>query len=109
MHLLTMEALKTYWEHLQDDGVLALHVSNRFLDVKPVVTRIADELMLKVVYIKNRDSDRNVSSASWMILTNNEEFLENKRLGRDRRKTPLRGPLWTDDFSSLFEVIRSRD
>ena len=109
MHLLTMEALATYWKHLREDGILALHVSNRFLNVKPVVRRFADELKLKVAYIKNRDSGRSVDAASWMIMTNNERFMGNRQVVRDRRELPPRGPLWTDDFSSLFEVIKPSD
>jgi hypothetical protein len=109
MHLLTVEAFATYLRHLQDDGILTLHLSNRFLNVKPVVRRIADELNLRVVYIKNRSSSRSVSSSSWMIVTSNEEFLDNEKLNRDQRKLPDSGPLWTDDFSSLFEVIKSLD
>jgi hypothetical protein len=52
-----------------------LHVSNRFLDVKPVVRRLAVEMNKEVIYIKNRDRDsRSVGGASWMIMTDNKVY-----------------------------------
>ena len=108
IHLLTIQALQTYQAHLKKDGILALHVSNRFIDVKPVVRRLAQELNLHVFYIKNPDRlDRSVGSSSWMIMTRNDEFLQIEQLYENERDLPSIGPLWTDDFSSLFELIKT--
>jgi len=107
IHLLTKEALVTYWRHLREDGILALHVSNRFLDLKPVVRRLAEDLGHDVLYIKNKDRDsRHVDSASWMLMTSNDVFLRQEAVHHDERDVPPPGPLWTDDFSSLFELIK---
>jgi hypothetical protein len=107
IHLLTREALETYWQHLQSDGILALHVSNRFLDVKPVVHRLAIDMGKEIIYTKNQDRDsRSIGSASWMIMTNNHEFMALTEVHEDERELPAPGPQWTDDFSRLFNVLR---
>ena len=108
IHLLTREAVALYFEHLREDGILAMHVSNRFLDVKPVVVRLARELGHEVVYAKNKDRDsRGVDGASWMIMTSNMRFLADREVRRYERDLPEPGPLWTDDFSSVFDLIET--
>jgi len=107
LHLLTKEALDIYWRHLGEDGVLALHVSNRFLDIKPVVRRLALEMKKELIYTKNKTRNRrSVSGASWMIMSNNKGFMSLKEVHKYERKLPALGPLWTDDFSSLFDVLK---
>jgi hypothetical protein len=107
IHLLTRQALETYWRHLRDDGILALHVSNRFLDTKPVVHRLALDLGRRLIYVKNEEREsRGVDGASWLLMTNNEQFLAKSEVHEDERDLPAAGPLWTDDFSSLFELLK---
>src|SRR5207247_3606543 len=57
MHLLTREAIEVYLQHLNDDGILAVHISNRYLDLKPVVRAIGQHFELANVFIDADDSD----------------------------------------------------
>ena len=110
MHLLTMEAVQLYLDHLQDDGVLAFHVTNRYVDLLPVVQRLADEVGMRALYVENHSStSRMVSSADWVLLSRNLDFLDREVVRADEEPMPPAGPLWTDDFSSLFEVVELED
>jgi hypothetical protein len=110
IHLLTHESLQIYLAHLAEGGILAMHVSNLYIDVKPVVHRLALELGLELVYSKNRDVERfAVDGTSWMLLTNNRDFLAQPSVHRYERIPPSPGPLWTDDYSSVFSLLRLDD
>jgi SAM-dependent methyltransferase len=107
VHLLTREANRIYWQHLKPDGILLAHVSNRHLDLIPVVRGLAidAEKQLRLVTVQSEDTNTNTGSA-WAILTDNEAFLAAAamRNAPDARERP--SLLWTDDFSSLWHVIR---
>jgi hypothetical protein len=106
VHLITKEAIELYWQHLNSDGVLALHISNRVVDLSPVVTRIAEALGYKVLLIKNKANDlRHTNRATWMLMTNNPAFLRQVVSLNKHTYLPDAGPLWTDDFSSVYEVL----
>ena len=86
LHLLTLESLQTYLPHLKGNGILALHVANRFVDLLPIVRRLGD-------------------AADWVLLTRNQAFLDLAIVREDEEPMPAPGPLWTDDISSLWEVV----
>jgi hypothetical protein len=108
VHLLTREAVDIYLRHLADDGVLAFHVTNTYLDLIPVVYRLAEAHGLEVAHISTEsDWDLAQYGADWMLLTRNAELLESLRPSAaadppDRKS----GPLWTDDYSSLYEILQ---
>ncbi|MCC6573778.1 MAG: fused MFS/spermidine synthase [Planctomycetes bacterium] len=109
VHLLTREAFELYFKHLAPDGVLAVHISNRHLDLKPVVYGLAREFKYKTSYISNPSNDYfGVSGSHWVLVTRNEELLANEEL-REAEEFPevkLDGVrLWTDDFSNLLQVM----
>jgi hypothetical protein len=107
IHLLTMESLSMYWRHLKPDGILAIHVTNRFVDLVPVVVRLATELGKPVVYLENEDDeDRGVDSSDWMLMTSNRGLLEHDDVAANANEIPPPGPLWTDDFSSIFTLLK---
>ena len=88
------------------NGVLAIHISNRYLDLAPVVRGLADYLKLKVLRIDSEsDADRDIYGASWMLLTNNEKLLAALAplAAKDHSAPSL---LWTDDFSNLFQILK---
>ena len=106
IHLLTQESFQTYFRHLQPDGILALHVTNRYVDLIPIVARLAEAVGMHAIYIENYSSDsRFVDSTDWVLLTNNQAFLHTEAVHQDEEPMPTPGPLWTDDFSSIFEVV----
>jgi hypothetical protein len=109
LHLLTLESVRTYLAHLEEGGILALHVSNRYVDLLPVVMRLADETGQSAVYVATPgDRGRVVEPSEWVLMTRNQAFLDLEIVRESRRPTPPPGPLWTDDFSSLFSSVRAR-
>ena len=107
VHLLTEEAFVLYWQHLKSDGVLALHITNRHLDLTDVVRQLALKIAKQVLHIENLGG-RRTSPNEWVIMTSNSEFLdiiEDKKVA----KTWLHDPkpiFWSDDFSNLFDIIK---
>jgi hypothetical protein len=106
-HLLTKEAFQLYGTHLKPGGVLALHVSNRYLRLLPVVARLAGELGLRSLVVDvDRGEDWALSSL-WVLLSKDPESLRIE-VPKDDASTltpDLEGPLWTDEFTSLWGLV----
>ena len=107
IHLLTREAFAVYLRHLRPDGVLAVHTSNRYLDLVPVLLAHADHFGLAAAVI---DSDEDeimlIDAATWVLLSRDSELLESGDLGAAAAGTVSeRRCHWTDDFSDLLEVL----
>jgi len=108
IHLLTKEAFELYFKHLKKDGILAIHISNRYLKLENVVYGIASSLNKKIIYIKTRKKRRKrVSRSTWILITDNEAFINNRKVTKyiSRRPKTLEKVLWTDDFSNLVRVL----
>ena len=109
MHLLTLECLRLFRDHLKPDGILCLHISNRFLDLSGVARGIAQELGYECVMIdSDEDSTEGRDYSSWAILTTNQEFLDTPAVSEAIRPwNDKDGPLiiWTDDYGSLWQAI----
>jgi hypothetical protein len=110
VHLLTREALELYFQKLSDDGILALHISNRYLSLEPVLGNLADDLHLAGLVEYDPDFDRypGKRASQWVILANRMKDFGN--LTRDPRwKLLQRRPevgVWTDDYSNLLGVFK---
>ena len=108
IHLLTREAFELYLRHLRPHGVLAIHVSNKYLDLEPVVRAAATSLTLSTATIVNTaDEPNEIYTATWVLLT------------RDPLDLPAQSPVivwskvprknlrpWTDDYSNLLEILK---
>ncbi|MFV1966667.1 MAG: spermidine synthase, partial [Pirellulaceae bacterium] len=108
-HLLTKEAFEEYFRHLDPQGVVAVHVSNRDLDLVPVVGGIAKHFAIPVMIIESTD-DGEVGEAGsdWMLMTRNEEFLQEPMVvgvAEEVQGTYTPIPLWTDQYSNLLEIL----
>jgi SAM-dependent methyltransferase len=110
VHLLTAEALALYLRHLKPDGVIAIHISNRYLDLQPVVERLADHHGLAVACISDDPTDDWWQySTTWMLLTKSLPFLaKSEILGVTEAPPPDRrpAPLWTDDQANLYSILK---
>jgi SAM-dependent methyltransferase len=109
IHLLTREAFATYFRHLKPDGVLAIHVTNRFLDLPPVVKAAADSFgrATRIVSIEG-DPDRLVFRSSWMLVSADPAFFDRPQLRGVAAEVPARPgfAVWRDDYSSVFAVLK---
>ena len=110
-HLITREAVQLFRKHLAKGGILAYHVSNRYLDLSPVLGRIAAEEKMTALQIDDYkgigDSNPIKSPSTWVLLADDAETLESLRpFGKDPEEKP-EWRTWTDDYHNLFQVIRS--
>jgi spermidine synthase len=109
MHLLTTEALQTYESRLARDGILAFHISNRHIHLRPVVARLARDrrLMALVQFDPTVDMTRGYTASDWVLMARNPAALE--RFRRDSRWKPLEADAkraWSDDFSNIWTELR---
>jgi hypothetical protein len=108
VHLLTLQAFELYFQQLQPGGVLAVHITNRYLNLKPVVQAAAARLNKEAVSIDSRAGrDNGVYHATWILLGSRAGFLgrDDIRQAGQPLPPPLHPQLWTDDFSSLFPLL----
>ncbi len=111
VHLLTREAFELYFRHLRPDGVVAVHVSNRYLDLKPVVERVATSLGRRAFMVETEDNDETTCfGTTWVLVTSNDNMLARPEFQRAGRLIPPQTWLriWTDDYSNLYDVLKLR-
>ena len=108
VHLLTKEAFEIYLQHLNPNGILAINITNRHLDLQPVVVKAAKEFGLAYAIIGHDGDGMESSSSTWFILTQNHEFIENPQISLRRlaiENIPEDFKMWTDDYSNLFKSL----
>jgi SAM-dependent methyltransferase/MFS family permease len=107
VHLITLEALQIYEKHMKPGGVIAFHVSNRFLDLKPVVQQLAEKRGLHVAWVHDTYEDGGTSS-DWILLTKDKTFLLKPEIVEHTEIIVPRPEwrLWTDDFNNLLQVLK---
>jgi hypothetical protein len=107
VHMLTKQAFALYFEHLQPAGVLAVHISNQYLNLKPVVQAAAAALHKRAIVIDNPgDKAHGVFRSTWVLLGNGVGYLGQQEIESSGQRLPsAAGQLWTDDFSSLFSIL----
>jgi hypothetical protein len=105
VHLLTREAFVTYLETLRPGGLIAVNISNRHLDLGPVVAGVAAELGLDAVQAFGPGTADGATPSRWAMLAPDAESLAELRAG-DWDELPERRVLWTDQRSALWQVVR---
>ena len=108
VHLITREALAVYLRHMKPGGVIAFHVTNRFLHLAPVVKRIAGEHDLQVALIADDAEDSDLARTDWVLVTREKALIERPEIAEftsEIENIPgLR--VWTDDFNNLFRILK---
>lgn len=115
VHLLTKEAFTIYERHLKTNGMIAVHISNKRLNLDPVIANIAREFHYKLVVVDSAaPKDKPwLMSASWALLAreaSGEKIINEPAIQLASRPPLTNGvsiPLWTDDFASLFQILRT--
>jgi hypothetical protein len=112
VHLITREALAVYLKHTGEDGIVAFHVSNRFLELVPVVARIAKENGAHAVLVRDDpddDEDSRRSRTDWVLVSRDAKALERAAIVKAGAEAPKDHPewrTWTDDYSNLVQILR---
>lgn len=103
-HLLTREAMDIYLRRLRPDGALLIHISNRYLNLAPVVRGLAAYGGLNAVRVDTVERTEDRLATEWMILTNNPGLLA--ELAPAATPVENRQILWTDESNDLFRILR---
>jgi hypothetical protein len=111
IHLLTREAFATYKRQTRRNGVIAVHVSNRSLNLEPVLFNLAREFGYGAQVLQTRISNEleGILPSTWILLSQTPSFTEalaHEATARGPMLTSLNVPLWTDDYNGLFPVMR---
>ncbi len=110
IHLLTREAYQVYLKHLKPSGVLAVHISNRYLNLAPVVAQAMQDIGWHGVIVDDDGSSQPYYSGStWTVLARDESFFHDRNF-----QAPEISPLepqpgfraWTDDFSNIIKILK---
>ncbi len=112
VHLLTQEAFMIYERHVKTNGIIAVHVTNRGLDLEPVVLNVARQFDYRTVVIEYAATPDQwwISPSAWMLLSRNGENFDStaiREIGRPAQTNPMNIRPWTDDYASLFQILRS--
>jgi spermidine synthase len=98
VHLMTKEAFGIYFRLLRDGGVLAIHLTNRYIDLDPVVDALAVAFQKRVTHIHSQANPaQHILDADWALISGHED-------SPPASAQPQR--LWTDDYSNLFRVLK---
>jgi hypothetical protein len=109
VHLLTREAFELYLRHLKPNGVIAVHITNRYLNLAPVVERVAQEFKLATTRIyRGDDNVYGRYHTDYVVLSRDQAFIaaHPPQLPEDAKKIDV--PLWTDHLHNLFQILQRR-
>jgi SAM-dependent methyltransferase len=108
LHLITAQATAIYKRHLAPGGVIAFHVTNRFVDLVPVVAAVAQANGLAAVEFSDDGKAGAASASDWLLLTHDAALLARPELARfGRPVAPRTGwRLWTDDYANVAQALR---
>jgi hypothetical protein len=109
VHLITREAIEVYMRHLAPGGLLAVHISNRFLDLKPVLANIAATLGLTARNVSDSPADNQPGSMTdWVLIAADESAFGDELLAvSEPLEASPQFSIWTDHFNNLLNVLKS--
>lgn len=108
VHLLTREAFQLYFKHLKPDGFLVIHISNRYLNLQPVVARVVEAIGKHAVFVEDPgNTEEEFFGTDMVVVANTREALETPLLKEfPPPVTEANVLLWTDDYSNLFRIMK---
>lgn len=109
VHLITREAIELYRRHVQDNGAIVFHISNRYLDLNGVVRQLADAIGWQAVRVVDEPPESSyLYRSDWVVITRNERLLQTLRTEAQAETVPAVAGrrIWTDDYNNLFEVLK---
>jgi hypothetical protein len=109
VHLLTREAAALYLRHLKPGGVLALHISNNFLNLAPLIRGVFAGSNAAIRVVQNPPApDEGVLFSEWVLVTANQQFLQIPEVAAVAQTVPLNPKVipWADDYSNILPILR---
>jgi hypothetical protein len=109
LHLLTTEAIALYKKHLAADGIIAVHVSNQYLNLAPEIAQLAIASNMQSRLIERPPDDvTGAYRSTWVLLSNSPTFFNRPEVAAVAQETPTTPRLrpWTDDYSSLLPILQ---
>ncbi len=108
VHLLTREALAVYRRHMKPDGVIAFHVSNRFLSLAPVVRQLAEDQQMHAVLVTDSQAEAPLLKTDWVLVSADQNMLLRPIIAAAGAEAPIISGLgtWTDDSNNLFRILK---
>lgn len=108
-HLLSLEAFELYLSHLADDGVIAVNISNRYLDLLPVLVQVQKAYGLEMAHIQSKGDMKISANAQWVLLSRDKKFMQQPAIANvnSLQQQFVRNIRpWTDDYSNLLSVLK---
>jgi len=110
IHLLTKEAFEIYLKHTNPDGIIAVHISNRNINLKPVLMKVAQHFNFTAKIIEvDRDLKNYSLISTWVLLSADPEQLDSeevKQKASTKKINIYNQRLWTDDYSNIFKILK---
>jgi spermidine synthase len=109
VHLVTREAFQLYFRHIKPGGYIVVHISNKYLDLEPVLAAIARDLgKTAMTFETNEDESGNCFGTTYVVFANGREAFRHPAFddaGAPAKPDPkIRA--WTDDYSNLFRLLK---
>jgi protein-L-isoaspartate O-methyltransferase len=109
VHLITRQAMQLYKKHLAEGGVVAFHISNRYLDLTPVVQQLANDVgMVALRVVDDPESGSYLYRSDWVLVTGNKAFAETLQKNEIGLPIPVGRAIspWTDDYNNLLQILK---
>jgi len=107
-HLLTIEAMNVYLRHMNESGIIAYHVTNRFLDLPPLIKELAKHLDLHSVLISDKNDNPLLRDTDWVLVSRSINLLNQESIRN--RTTDIKNVKglqpWSDNFNNLFTILK---
>ena len=109
-HLLTLEAMKTYFGHLKNDGILAVHITNHYLNLEPVMAAAAEHFgKIAIAFdLQPETTDEYCRHSVWVLLLSPARLaMLSESVKSGRKLAPQKNfRAWTDSFSNLLTILK---
>jgi len=104
---LTKEAFEIYLQRIDpQSGIIAVHISNNYINLRPLLIEVAKHFGLSYAIITSRVSGHDLQS-EWVLLTKNTSLLQSPTIAKAKENRPQKQvTLWTDDYSNLFQLLK---
>jgi hypothetical protein len=117
MHLLTTEAMETYLKHLRGpDSIIAVHISNLAVNLEPIVAGLAERFDMNATLISTVEKNQAMLASDWILLTKGNALTAPEFQSAGLPLLRLRGrdfkpkaPVWTDDYSDVFSLLKKQN